>query len=290
MIERRALHFKDPASLNNELSGRLHLVMTWKCNYTCSYCFQNGLRDGRPVFDESKPWSEAFARLPGRWMVTITGGEPLLYPRLPQTGAMIASAGHSVTLVTNLSASTRRILEFTEATGNALRMISASWHPEHISLDLFAQKIEAIRDGLQPGTQIVASLTLTPSTRCFLPIVRELAEKRHIPFLIRDYREDSSEREYVKEELEPTIESPWLSHRPTKSWFGVTCTAGMDYFVVDSDGLVYRCLSDLDSKFAPLGDFLGNFVPTERGVVCPHHTECCLNENHRRLPTRSWIA
>jgi MoaA/NifB/PqqE/SkfB family radical SAM enzyme len=275
MTERSILKFKDPAFFSDELSGRLHLVMTWKCNYTCSYCFQNGLRDNRPVFDDTKLWSEAFARLPGRWSVMITGGEPLLYPRLARTGAMIASLGHLVTLVSNLSASTRKILEFAEATGNALQMISASWHPEHISLECFAQKIEEVREALQPETQMVASLTLTPSNRRFLPIVRELAENRRIPFLIRDYRDNSSERTDAKGVPEPTVESQWLSHRPTSSWFGATCTAGMDYFVVDSDGLVYRCPSDLDSKSPPIGNFLENFVLMARGTLCSHRTDCC---------------
>ena len=287
----QALSFTEPAHLSDEVSGRLHLCVTWKCNYSCSYCFQNSSRDGRPIFEDTKPWPQAFARLPGTWMVMITGGEPLLYANLAQLGALIARAGHQVTLVTNLSASARRLLEFAGETGRALRMISASWHPEHVTLDQFAEKFAEVRSGLTPETQLVASLTVTPATRAFLPEVRALAERGQIPFLIRDYREFAGSTIQVVRpsgEAGVTAGSTWLSHRRTKGWQGATCSAGLDYFVVDSDGLAYRCLSDLDAGAPPVGDFLKDFAPWTHAAVCSHSGECCLNENHKKFPTRSW--
>jgi MoaA/NifB/PqqE/SkfB family radical SAM enzyme len=280
--------FKDPADPERGLSGRLHLLTTWKCNYSCSYCFQNGKRDNHPIITNLDSWFEAFKRLAslGIWKVMITGGEPLVYPRLPELGERIAQAGHVLTLITNLSANSKRLDNFISATEGALSLVSASWHPEHISLEDFVQRVKELRTRLRESTELVASFTVSKENYHLLGTVRDAAEKEKIPFLIRSQRDEFSASNNFKHSI-GGLESPWLSYRNTRSWFGANCSAGIDYFAVDSNGYVYKCLSDLDADAEPIGNFLLDFIPLKSPSICSHHTECCLCGNHREFPARS---
>lgn len=279
--------FKDPANPESGLSGRLHLQVTWKCNYQCSYCFQNGKRDNRPILTDLDSWFNAFKRLAntGMWKVMITGGEPLVYSRLPELGGRIAQAGHILTLITNLSTSSSRLDKFIAATGEALHMVSASWHPEHISLEHFLRRVKEVRGRIRDSTELVASFTVTNDNYDLLGKVKDAAEKERIPFLIRSQRDESTVLGKSKH-LISELESPWLSYRNTRSWFGASCSAGIDYFAVDVQGSVFRCLSDIDANADPIGNFLQDFVPLSSPNICSHRTECCLCGNNRMFPAR----
>jgi 7-carboxy-7-deazaguanine synthase len=77
------------------------------CNLRCRYC------DTRYAYTEGSPWSidailDRFSRLACR-RVTLTGGEPLLQPELPELVSRLLSHGFIVTLETNGSQDIGRV-------------------------------------------------------------------------------------------------------------------------------------------------------------------------------------
>src|SRR5262245_54322026 len=78
----------------------VHLVPIRRCNLACGYC--NEYNDHSPPV----PTDEMFRRVDklaelGTAVITISGGEPLLHPELPQIIERIKSHGMVCTLITN---------------------------------------------------------------------------------------------------------------------------------------------------------------------------------------------
>lgn len=69
-----------------------HIVVTRRCNLTCSYCNEYD-RVSEPVpFDELIRRFRALQRL-RTWVVCLTGGEPTMHPRLPELVAALTNMG-----------------------------------------------------------------------------------------------------------------------------------------------------------------------------------------------------
>src|SRR5271163_2094398 len=78
----------------------VHIIPTRRCNLSCTYC--NEYDD----FSKPVPTEEMFRRIDrlgamGTWIVTISGGEPLLHPDLDAIIARIRKNGIVAGLITN---------------------------------------------------------------------------------------------------------------------------------------------------------------------------------------------
>jgi MoaA/NifB/PqqE/SkfB family radical SAM enzyme len=84
-------------------------VVSWNintaCNYRCSYCTQRFMDDRGRWSRDTPRFLRSFAKLPGRWEVKISGGEPFVHPTLDEITAGLAELGHRISIVTNFSAS-----------------------------------------------------------------------------------------------------------------------------------------------------------------------------------------
>ncbi|MDV2080359.1 radical SAM protein [Marinobacter xestospongiae] len=264
----------EPTQYPQGISGRMHLQINWNCNYTCSYCFQNGKRANQPRLESLQGWREAFLSLTPPWKILITGGEPLLNKNAEELAEIISSCGHYIHLITNLSLPERNISNFINHAGVGLRIISASWHPEHISLSSFITKAKNVKNLMPGSSKFIASYVYT-GDNTELEKIAFLAKEHQIPFQIRLMRKNDVTDRKVEETLAETAQSPWLSYRKTRSWFGHHCSAGKDYFVVDGTGHIYRCFSDLDTGKAPIGNFLKGDLKMSKSI-CLHRSECCM--------------
>ncbi len=169
------------------LRGRAHVNLTWRCNFTCSYCFQNGLRRGKPEITDLGAWDRAFDRLAGRWRIHLTGGEPFVARALVPITRSIARR-HAVSIVTNLSAPQSVIEAFVEAAGDALETISASWHREHRPLDVFVERVVEVRRILPASAEIVVSVVIDDSSQELVTAIAKAAATHGLRFLIRNRR------------------------------------------------------------------------------------------------------
>lgn len=88
----------DPQRL--PLTANFHFIKS--CNYRCGFCFAT-FADvlGRPVLPEEQVFSLAELLARTYTKVTLVGGEPTLYPRLPELLAIVKRGGALTNLVTN---------------------------------------------------------------------------------------------------------------------------------------------------------------------------------------------
>src|SRR5262249_14373266 len=113
--------------------GAISWNINTACNYRCSYCTQR-FKDDRGRWSRDTPrFLAAFARLPGRWEVKISGGEPFVHPSLVSIVEGLAALGHRVSVVTNFSAGRDKLEAFAGAAAGRVGVFSCSLHLEYVS-------------------------------------------------------------------------------------------------------------------------------------------------------------
>ena len=98
-LSARAMHARVP------LYGSIEL--TWRCNFACVHCYQEGLRDRHRELD-GDGWCALLDEMAdgGCLWLTITGGEPMVHPQFEQIYEHAIRRGFLVTLFTNGAAIT----------------------------------------------------------------------------------------------------------------------------------------------------------------------------------------
>lgn len=229
-------------------------VLLWNvntaCNYRCSYCTQR-LKDDRGRSAKNSPaFLAALARLPGRWEVKLSGGEPFVHPGLVEIVRGIAKLGHRVSVVTNFSASDTLLEAFVDAAAGRVGTFSASLHLEYVEdLERFADRAARLQAALSraaaPGQSPRVSVTVV-ATRAALPRLEALDRifrGRDIPFKVQPEREEGRLLDYDPEEA--ALIEALGGHNDTGAlahdFFGRPCWAGARFLVMDDRGEVYRC-------------------------------------------------
>ncbi|MBX3233383.1 MAG: radical SAM protein [Labilithrix sp.] len=230
-------------------------VVCWNvnttCNYRCTYCTQR-FKDDRGRWSRDTPrFLDAFRRLPGRWEVKLSGGEPFVHPTLLEIVAGVAAAGHRVSVVTNLSASPERLDAFVAAARGRVGTFSCSLHLEYVDdVERFADKAARLGETLRARAD--ASLprphvcVTTVATRAALPRLDALAalfRARGLTFKVQPERDDGVIAAYSAEER--ALLEALGGHNATGAiahdFAGRPCWAGARFFVLDDKGDAYRC-------------------------------------------------
>ncbi|MCA9587608.1 MAG: radical SAM protein [Myxococcales bacterium] len=230
-------------------------VVCWNvntaCNYRCTYCTQR-FKDDRGRWSRDTPrFLEAFARLRGAWEVKISGGEPFVHPTLDEIVAGIASAGHTVSVVTNLSASPKKLASFADAARGRVGTFSCSLHLEYATdVAAFADKARWVATELanraDPALPPPHVCVTTVATTAALPRLREMARafaERDVVFKVQPERDDGVLRDYAPDEraLLESLGGHNLTGALAHEFSGRPCWAGARFFVMDDKGDVYRC-------------------------------------------------
>jgi organic radical activating enzyme len=83
--------------ISKELQSSLHVIITWACNYRCKFCFE--LRHPKKFM-----WLWTLKRIiknnPDKKLY-LTGGEPLLHPKIIKILDLILAAGKDGYIITN---------------------------------------------------------------------------------------------------------------------------------------------------------------------------------------------
>lgn len=79
---------------------RVQLELTYRCNLRCPMCYQNKNWEKGTKELTTHEWSNLIRQIPRYSLVTLIGGEPLVYPSFKEI-AKEALATHPVNLVTN---------------------------------------------------------------------------------------------------------------------------------------------------------------------------------------------
>lgn len=155
------------------------LVVIRRCNLTCGYC--NEYDDHSPPV----PLEDLFARVDhlaelGTLVVTLTGGEPLIHPKVDEVVRRVTSRGMVCTSISNAYPITRRWIERLNEAGLTLMQISIdNLEPNDVSqksLSKIRKKLDLLKEHAKFGVNINAVLGSCPpeQTRELARHVREL--------------------------------------------------------------------------------------------------------------------
>src|SRR5262249_35391566 len=119
---------------------------------------------GVPSAADIQLFLRAWDALPGSWEFKISGGEPFLLPDLPEVATRLRRRGHSVSMLTNLSASRADLAAFIDAAGDALRTFSTSLHREMVDEEEFLDQLLFVKERLRryPRATLVVNNVLVP--------------------------------------------------------------------------------------------------------------------------------
>lgn len=241
-------------------------VVTWNinttCNYRCSYCTQRFLDDRHRWLKNAPAFIASFAKLPGRWEVKISGGEPFVHPGLVDIVAGLRDADHLVSVVTNFSASTDKLAEFVEAAGPNLRVFAASLHLEYVStstaLDEFTRKVFWLKGSLPAGGSVNVTCVASRENLTRLEALARHFEAAGINFKVQPEKQDRRVIEYTPEEEQIILKLGGHNRlgEIAYGFKGRPCWAGAMSFTLDDRGNAWRCYPARKNRIQYIGNFL----------------------------------
>ncbi|MDP3233082.1 MAG: radical SAM protein [Myxococcales bacterium] len=262
------------------------------CNYRCTYCVQKhapGL--GTPSDEELEGALTTLERLPGRWEFKISGGEPFLLKRLPEVASRLAAKGHLVSVLTNLSAPVRVLVDFIECAGASLRTFSCSLHREETTEDEFLEKALAVKAALAPlpKATFVVNSVVVPGTVDVVGESRRRFEALGVKFYPQLMRQDGKAVTYdaadearLQEHFDDLV-GPGQMNRGYKLT-GKLCHAGSKYFIIHPRGDAFSCYPGKRFGDGHLGNvFRGTLALREGPAPCPYEVCPCTVPQNRGI-------
>lgn len=256
---------------------RAHLVTTNRCNYCCPYCFAS---KGSDLFQPVKlaDTLKQMYRLYGRWRFHLTGGEPFCHPGLDDITDTIRATGHSIGIVTNLSAEPSRLRTWITIAGSSLQQMSASFHPDMMTLSSFTERVDTVLEVLGPERALGVTMLVQKATHNDRLRLIEAMNERGVGVKVRIPGNAVS-----CEERRAEPDGDELRWPENLTCTGKSCWAGARYVWIDVDGAVYRCVNDSIAGLAPFGQLNPEFRLAERPVPCGSTRSCCLNPRRSGL-------
>ncbi len=236
------------------------------CNYRCTYCTQRFKEDRGRWSRDTPRFLEAFGRLPGRWEIKISGGEPFVHPTLLPIVAGLAALGHRISIVTNFSAARGELAAFADAAAGRVGVFSSSLHLEYVDdLDAFAEKARWLGEELarrrDPGLPAPHVCVTAVATRAALPRLPAIAARFRaagVTFKIQPEKQDRDVIAYDEADRAQILAlgghnlTGAIEHR----FEGRPCWSGARYFILDDVGQAFRCYPARRHRVERMGDFL----------------------------------
>lgn len=266
------------ALLDVERPFLAQLVVTRRCNLACGYC--NEYDDfSKPVPAEViKGRLDHLARL-GTVVVTLTGGEPLLHPKLDELVAHAVSHGMVCTTISNGYAFTRRWIDRLNRAGLTLVQISIdNLEPNEVSeksLSKIQKRLVLLKQHARFGVNVNAVLgSCSPdATRTLVSEVEKLGffmtvgllhdgkgqldpglAGRELPALYQELRRRS------KKSMFHHVGEGWEDSMIAEREVPFRCRAGARYLYVDEHGSVSYCSQRRSEPAIPLLEYTRRHV------------------------------
>lgn len=253
------------------------------CNYRCPYCWFHGkwadlekFNRYPPIDQLVKSWEGIYGKY-GSVHIEILGGEPFIYPHFIEL-AQELSRFHTLGIATNLSVDVQDLVKRIDPSRVAL---CSTFHPGFAELDVF------IKDRLMLKAKGFGDRVAYLAYPAYLKQIdyyrrRFEAEGLYITVMTfwGEYNNISYPAGYTQEERD--IIEPYLGERsgekfqltPKKMAKGRLCHAGHRYAVINADGNIYRCGSQLFNSDYVMGNFFGDNFQLLKGPV-PCISDCC---------------
>ena len=224
--------------------------LTFRCNYTCSYCYIHTKHDFSEQFPKTcekspQEWLKILNELPPA-MFLIQGGEPFLYNGIHEILDNFPEKHEIIAVITNLS--------FDPEIYKKLKRkicLTTSFHREHCSKEEFQKKILELSENFNITVNFVA----TPEN---IPVIESLEntfKKKNITFHVDPYID--VDFKYSKEQLK-LLNKYFKNDNNMKknialdSYNFKCCHAGKNYINLLPNGKVYTCTNGMNYNHSPI--------------------------------------
>ncbi|MEM7818296.1 MAG: radical SAM protein [Candidatus Aenigmatarchaeota archaeon] len=268
---------------NNQYYYSFDWHLTDYCNFDCVYCHpQIKAVKNRPLpySMKSDEVAKCFNQLKKRCLISLSGGEPFLYPDFINLCKHLTKGGNYLSINTNLSVR-ELIKQFAEEINpKFIKAIYASLHileRERLGLkvDDFINDCLLLQKKKFP---LVVYYVMYPPLFSRFEKDCNYLKKRGIKVLALKifkgfYQNKKYPDAYTEEERKKMIEYPFNEYNYTLGYLsgetyktkGKLCRAGVNFFKVEVDGWVHRCPAD-EEDFGNL--FKGTFKPKNKPYPC----------------------
>jgi len=223
--------------------------ITLICNYRCPYCWFYGkwaeLKTRNKILTAKeliKAWNNIYARY-GMVKVSITGGEPFLYPNFTEFIKELSRL-HKVEIITNLSAD---IQQFVKVINSENVNVNPSFHPLLADFDKFIERALLLKENrLLQCVSYVAWPPQISRIDYYTEKFRHYGISISIQSFFGEYKGLWYPDAYTEEDKQIIL--PCIGERGGKPFQtepfktkGKLCAAGQRYGVIHPDGKVLRC-------------------------------------------------
>jgi MoaA/NifB/PqqE/SkfB family radical SAM enzyme len=268
--------------------SNIMFLPTLECNYTCAYCLFKRFvpPELKSCVYSSADWIRVFAGLPAS-SVTITGGEPLIYPDITSLVDNFPRKHLISSLVTNLSLNLEKLF----ALKRREFRIMASFHPSMVGKEQFLSNLQMLKkNGFKNVT--VNFVAYPPYLKDIAQLKRYFEQPTGFYFRVDTFKDpvynySCDELALIRGYKEKGI----IARDRTEGYsFGdfssKVCKAGSRLAVLVQNGNAYSCIEGLYySEFAPYKDkhnkkdafylgnvFKGDFKFLQKHKLC--HSGC----------------
>ena len=255
--------------MNNKNEITINWVMLWKCNFRCIYC-QTYLNTNALEFQPLETIKECFHDLVEQLKknndkinLTLTGGEPSIYPNFFELVKFFSEMTDRVTICTNLSFDVKKFHDICKDFKDKIN-IHPTFHPSCIKIEEFMNNMNIVKSCFQCSivnvvcdkynmkkiNNIVQQLNNNGIKVNLLPFKyttnkikeTEKIEKENISHLeILNNDEELTKIEKIQEKQSLNL-SEYESGK--KSPFGKKCLTGYKFFQIFPNGNIRRCSMD----------------------------------------------
>jgi MoaA/NifB/PqqE/SkfB family radical SAM enzyme len=284
----------------------VQLVVTRRCNLACGYCHEYD-SESRPVDAGLIERRIDHAASLGTLVLTLTGGEPLLHPRLDALVGRVTSNGMVCTLISNGYALTREwIGRLNDAGLSMLQMSVDNIEPNEWSQKSWTQvrkKLDLLKETARFGVSINAVLgsSTLDETRKVVASVREIgffmtvglmhdADGQIEPGLLRDDLASAYEelQRLSRKSVFHLAGEGWEREMLRDGSAPFKCRAGGRYLYVDEHGLVSYCSQRRGTPGVDLLDYTPDDVAREFYTRKGCEAQCTIGCARRASSFDEW--
>ena len=274
----------------------VHLVPMRRCNLACTYCneYDN--------FSEPVPAEEIFRRIDklgsfGTAMLTISGGEPLLHPKLDEIIAYTRKRGIVAGLLTNGYLLTEKRIKRLNAAGLEFLQISIdNVKPDKVSvksLKVLDQKLVLLSRFAEFGlnvNSVIGSGTDHPEDAL---VIAQRADELGFTTSVGIIHDGGGRLQPLSESEEKIYRQVQATGRKSVRWLNRfeenlikgkpnewRCRAGARYLYVDEEGLVHYCSQQRGYPAIPLESYTHEDIRREyftKKACAPYCTVACVH-------------
>lgn len=280
-----------------------HLVVTRRCNLSCTYCFEYDKVSPPVPLDALRERIDHLARLRAVF-VTLTGGEPLLHPDITELVAHIGARGMTPVMNTNGFLLTReRITALGEAGLYALQLSIDNVTPNETSvkslrplmpklralaeLATFRVRINTVLGSGPPEETLeVARAVLALGFEAKCSLMRG-ADGTPVP-LDERAREVYAELERIGRRSSFYLSEDFQTRLLRDGRVDWKCRAGSRFFHVCENGLVHLCAPRTGNPGVPLADYGEEDLRAAFRTARPCTARCPVAYAHQASRLDSW--